>query len=130
MSLPSTATPIPFRLPRFYPIVDTAALWEGAYSLSTVVEGLLDGGREPVHLVDEEDRMWRERGQEGGNGLCPRFGKLAMLFFDVVVIVPRLPGAAPDLHDAHAALEQAHGENLQLRRDLARLGWTGQPATT
>jgi hypothetical protein len=25
----------------------------------------------------------------------------------------------------HAALEQAHGENLQLRRELARLGWTG-----
>jgi Ribonuclease G/E len=25
-----------------------------------------------------------------------------------------------------AALEQAHGENLQLRRKLARLGWTGQ----
>ena len=30
----------------------------------------------------------------------------------------------------HAALEQAHGENLQLRRELARLGWTGQAATT
>jgi Ribonuclease G/E len=30
----------------------------------------------------------------------------------------------------HAALEQAHGENLQLRRELARLGWTGQHATT
>ena len=29
-----------------------------------------------------------------------------------------------------AALEQAHGENLQLRRELARLGWTGHPATT
>jgi hypothetical protein len=29
-----------------------------------------------------------------------------------------------------AALEQAHGENLQLRRELVRLGWTGQPATT
>ncbi len=29
-----------------------------------------------------------------------------------------------------AALEQAHGENLQLRRELTRLGWTGQPATT
>jgi Family of unknown function (DUF6262) len=28
-----------------------------------------------------------------------------------------------------AALEQAHGENLQLRRELTRLGWTGQPAT-
>jgi Ribonuclease G/E len=29
-----------------------------------------------------------------------------------------------------AALEQAHGENLQLRRELARLGWNPQPATT
>jgi hypothetical protein len=29
-----------------------------------------------------------------------------------------------------AALEQAHGENLQLRRELGRLGWTGQPAAT
>jgi Ribonuclease G/E len=29
-----------------------------------------------------------------------------------------------------AALEQAHGENLQLRRELARLGWTGQLAAT
>ena len=29
-----------------------------------------------------------------------------------------------------AALEQAHGENLQLRRELTRLGWTGQPATS
>ena len=29
-----------------------------------------------------------------------------------------------------AALEQAHGENLQLRRELTRLGWAGQPATT
>jgi predicted Zn-dependent protease len=27
-----------------------------------------------------------------------------------------------------AALEQAHGENLQLRRELTRLGWTGQPS--
>jgi Ribonuclease G/E len=27
------------------------------------------------------------------------------------------------------ALEQAHGENLQLRRELTRLGWTAQPAT-
>lgn len=28
-----------------------------------------------------------------------------------------------------AALERAHGENLDLRRELARRGWTGQPAT-
>jgi len=27
-----------------------------------------------------------------------------------------------------AALERAHGENLDLRRELARRGWTGQPA--
>ncbi|MGH3402386.1 MAG: DUF6262 family protein [Streptosporangiaceae bacterium] len=29
-----------------------------------------------------------------------------------------------------AALEQAHGENLELRRELARLGWNLQPSTT
>ncbi len=29
-----------------------------------------------------------------------------------------------------AALEQAHGENLQLRRELARHGQTSQPSTT
>lgn len=29
-----------------------------------------------------------------------------------------------------AALEQAHGENLDLRRELARRGWTGQTSTT
>jgi hypothetical protein len=29
-----------------------------------------------------------------------------------------------------AALEQAHGENLQLRRELTRLGWNGHAATT
>ena len=27
-------------------------------------------------------------------------------------------------------LEQAHGENLQLRRELTRLGWNPQPAAT
>jgi hypothetical protein len=29
-----------------------------------------------------------------------------------------------------AALEQAHGENLELRRELARLGGNLQPSTT
>ena len=29
-----------------------------------------------------------------------------------------------------AALEQAHGENLDLRRELARRGWSPQPSTT
>jgi hypothetical protein len=35
-----------------------------------------------------------------------------------------------ETHALRAALEQAHGENLQLRRELTRLGWTGQPATS
>ena len=29
-----------------------------------------------------------------------------------------------------AALEQAHGENLELRRELTRLGWNLHPSTT
>jgi hypothetical protein len=29
-----------------------------------------------------------------------------------------------------AALEQAHGENLELRRELTRRGWSPQPAAT
>ena len=28
-----------------------------------------------------------------------------------------------------AALEQAHGENLELRRELTRRGWNPQPST-
>jgi len=31
---------------------------------------------------------------------------------------------------ARPKLEQAHGENLELRRELTRLGWNPQPATT
>lgn len=32
-----------------------------------------------------------------------------------------------ELHALRAALEQAHGENLDLRRELIRRGWTGRP---
>lgn len=32
------------------------------------------------------------------------------------------------VHALQAALERAHGENLDLRRELVRRGWTGQPA--
>lgn len=35
-----------------------------------------------------------------------------------------------EIQELKAALEQAHGENLQLRRELIRRGWTPQPATT
>ena len=37
-------------------------------------------------------------------------GQLAMVHFDVVVVVPRLAGAVPDLHEAHAALDQPAGD--------------------
>lgn len=32
-----------------------------------------------------------------------------------------------EAHALRAALEQAHGENLDLRRELARRGWSAQP---
>ena len=35
-----------------------------------------------------------------------------------------------EVRELRAALEQAHGENLELRRELTRRGWTAQPAAT
>jgi hypothetical protein len=35
-----------------------------------------------------------------------------------------------EIQELRAALEQAHGENLQLRRELTRHGWSPQPAAT
>ena len=35
-----------------------------------------------------------------------------------------------EVRELRAALEQAHGENLQLRRELTRRGWAPHPATT
>lgn len=35
-----------------------------------------------------------------------------------------------EVQQLRAALEQAHGENLQLRRELTRRGWSPQPAAT
>jgi hypothetical protein len=35
-----------------------------------------------------------------------------------------------EVQELRAALEQAHGENLQLRRELTRRGWSPQPAAT
>ena len=33
-----------------------------------------------------------------------------------------------EVQELRAALEQAHGENLELRRELTRRGWSAQPA--
>jgi hypothetical protein len=35
-----------------------------------------------------------------------------------------------EVRELKAALEQAYGENLELRRELARRGWSPQPAAT
>jgi hypothetical protein len=35
-----------------------------------------------------------------------------------------------EVQELRAALEQAHGENLDLRRELTRRGWPAQPAST
>ena len=35
-----------------------------------------------------------------------------------------------EIQELRAALEQAHGENLELRRELTRRGWSPQPAAT
>ena len=35
-----------------------------------------------------------------------------------------------EIQEPRAALEQAHGENLELRRELTRRGWSPQPAAT
>jgi hypothetical protein len=35
-----------------------------------------------------------------------------------------------EVHELRAALEKAHGENLQLRRELTRRGWSPHLATT
>lgn len=35
-----------------------------------------------------------------------------------------------EIQELRAALEQAHGENLELRRELTRRGWSAQPAAT
>ena len=65
------------------------------------IEGLLERPREPVDLIDEEDRPRLERGQECG---------------DVALALERGAGG---LHERHAELG---GEDLR-QRGLAKAGW-------
>src|SRR6185295_5075962 len=51
--------------------------------------------------------------QQSANRLIALAGKLAVVDLDVVVAVPRLALAVPDLHEAHTTLEQpARGQQL------------------
>ena len=58
--------------------------------------------------------------QQRADGLVALLGELPMLHLDVVVAVPRLAFAVPDLHEAHAALDEpSRRENLPRLRALA-----------
>ncbi len=54
----------------------------------------------------------------------------AILADHVTAADPGRFGHRDETQALRAALEQAHGENLQLRRELTRLGWNGQLAAT
>src|ERR1043166_961386 len=60
----------------------------------------------PDHQRAVEQATLLEIAQECGDRLVPRARKIPVLGFDTIVIVPRLAGAGPDLHEADAALEQ------------------------
>ncbi len=55
--------------------------------------------------------------QQGPNGLVGFLGEPAVVHFNVIVVVPRLPRPVPDLDEAHALFDQAPGN-----QQLARLG--------
>src|SRR5581483_10755785 len=76
-------------------------------------------------------------GDEAGERLVRVLREAAVLLLEVVVVVPGLAGAGPDLHHAHAALEETAGheersrlraravevaDRLRLLREVERLG--------
>src|SRR5262249_54870483 len=73
-----------------------------------------DGGAAELAAPQDEGAVEQaalvEVGEEGGGRLVPALGEAAVLGGQVVVVVPRLAGAAPDLHEAHAPLQQAAGD--------------------
>ena len=63
-----------------------------------------------MHQRAVEHAALLQIGQQGGDRLVPVVGEFAMLCFQLVVVVPGLARAAPDLHEAHASLEQPPGD--------------------
>src|SRR5579871_177531 len=72
--------------------------------------------RRPAELAAPDDERAVEHAallevfQECGDGLVALPGELAVLYFEVVVVVPRLAVAVPDLHEADAALQEPPGD--------------------
>ena len=94
----------------------------------------------PDHQRVVEHAPLLQIGQQGGDRLVDLAGELAVIRFDVVVVVPRLAGAVPELHEAHAALEEPPGDQrlpamhaaaiqvahvLRLAGEVERLGRLG-----
>src|SRR5207249_4185647 len=58
--------------------------------------------------------------EKSGNGLVPGAGQATVLGFETIVVVPRLTGAGPDLHETDAALQQpSRQEQLPAMRVVA-----------
>ena len=78
--------------------------------------GELGDGRAAELAAPDHQRTWSNSPRcfrsvrNAAIGWSQSRGELAMLCRQVVVIVPRLAGAAPDLDEPHAALEQPAGD--------------------
>ena len=75
----------------------------------------LDGRGATELPAPEDESIFKQAallqiGQQRGDGAIDFSRKVAVILFDIVVVVPRLAGAVPELHVADAALEKAPGD--------------------
>src|SRR5687768_8676858 len=71
----------------------------------------LDAGRAAEFAAPDHERVVEHAAlleivQQRGDWLVDLGGKLAMIRLDVGMVIPGLAGAVPELHKAHAALNQ------------------------
>ena len=105
----------------------------------------LDGGRAAEFAAPDDERFVEQAAllqidEQCADRLIALLGQVAVLDFEVVVAVPRLAGAVPQLHEAHAALDQPAGDEqlpglhagavhvanvLRLAANVERLGRLG-----
>ncbi len=72
----------------------------------------LDGRGAPEFATPNDEGLFQEAAhfeilEEGGDGLVALPCEPLVVFFQIVVVVPGLSGPVPDLHEAHAPLDQA-----------------------
>ncbi len=92
-----------------------------------------DGGGASEFAAPEDEGVLEEAalfevGHEGGDGAVDLGGVAADVGFDVVVVIPGLAGAVPELDHADAAFEEASGDEGLAAVDvvavhLADVGW-------